>query len=62
MTIRFFPLGIPFSSSYAANAGYATTLAGPTPASASVAEFSITFVGPTGPPAKTVNVSGFGYV
>lgn len=62
MTIRFFPLGIPFSSSYAANAAYATTLLGPVPTTASLAEFSIAYVGPTGPPAKTVNVSGFGYV
>jgi hypothetical protein len=62
MTIRFFPLGIPFSSSFAVSASYATTLLGPTPASASVAQFSIAFVGPTGPPAITVTRTGFGYV
>jgi len=62
MTIRFFPLGIPFSSSYAVNASYANSLLGPTPTSASVAEFSITYVGPTGPPAITVTRQGFGYL
>ena len=62
MTIRFFPLGIPFSSSYAVNASYATTLLGPPPATASIAEFSVAYVGPTGPPAITVTRQGFGYV
>ena len=62
MTIRFFPLGIPFSSSYAVNASYANILLGPTPATASVAEFSITYVGPTGPPAVTVTRQGFGFI
>jgi hypothetical protein len=62
MTIRFFPLGIPFSSSYAVSASYATTLLGPTPASASLAQFSITYVGPTGPAARTVSASGIGFV
>ena len=61
MTIRFFPLGIPFSSSYAVSASYANTVIS-TPVSASIAQFSITYVGPTGPAANTVTVSGFGYV
>lgn len=61
MTIRFFPLGIPFSSSYAVSASYANTVIS-TPVSASIAQFSITYVGPAGPAAKTVTVSGFGYV
>jgi hypothetical protein len=61
MTIRFFPLGIPFSSSYAVNASYATNLLGPTPTTASLAQFSIAYVGPSGSAAKTVTVSGFGF-
>lgn len=62
MTIKFFPLGMPFSSSCATSASYATTLAGPVPTTASIAQFSISFVGPTGPPAVTVNVLGFEYI
>jgi hypothetical protein len=62
MTIRFFPLGIPFSSSYAVNASYASSLLGPVPTTASFAEFSISYVGPTGPPAITVTRQGFGFI
>jgi hypothetical protein len=59
MTIRFFPSGLPPSSSYAVSASYSNTLLGPTPVTASSAQYSINFVGPSGPPAVTVNASGF---
>jgi len=59
MTIRFFPSGLPPSSSYAVSASHSNTLLGPTPVTASSAQYSINFVGPAGPPAVTVNASGF---
>jgi hypothetical protein len=50
MTIRFFPLGIPISSSHAVSGSLAlTTPAAVFPVSAALAEFSITNIGPTGP-------------
>lgn len=56
MSIQFFPLGIPFSSSFAGSASFAvtTSIAG-FPITASLAEFSVNNIGPTGPPAITVN-------
>ena len=62
MTIKFFPLGMPFSSSYAVSSSYATNILGPVPPTASLAQFSISYVGPTGPAAVTVVASGFGYL
>ena len=57
MTILFFPLGIPFSSSFAISASLArSTLAG-TPSTASVAEYVINYTGPVGPMNKTVSES-----
>lgn len=49
MSIRFIPLGIPFSSSYAMTASLAlNTPSAGFPVSASIASFSLLPVGPSG--------------
>lgn len=49
MSIQFFPLGIPLSSSFALSASFAvTTSAAGFPVSAALAEFSVNNPGPTG--------------
>jgi hypothetical protein len=56
MTIQFFPFGIPVSSSRAVSGSLAlSTPAGVFPVSASLAEFSVNNVGPTGSAFTTVN-------
>lgn len=58
MSIQFFPLGIPFSSSFAVNAGitFSTPTAG-FPTTTSLAEFSINNIGPTGSNFLTISGS-----
>lgn len=58
MSISFFPLGIPFSSSFSISASVAvtTSLAG-FPTTASLAEYVTTFVGPTGPDYQIISAS-----
>jgi hypothetical protein len=58
MSISFSPLGIPVSSSFAisASVGVTTSLAG-FPATASLAEYVVNFVGPTGPLYQTVSAT-----
>jgi hypothetical protein len=56
MTIRFFPVGIPVSSSQAVSGSLAlTTLPVAFPVSAALAEFSVNNVGPTGSAFTTIN-------
>ncbi len=56
MSILFFPLGVPFSSSLANNTSYThTTSVGGFPTTASVAEYVINYIGPVGPTYVTVN-------
>jgi hypothetical protein len=57
MTISFFPLGIPFSSSFAVSASLAYTILAGIPSTASVAEYIINYTGPVGPAYKTVSES-----
>ena len=58
MSIQFFPLGIPFSSSFAVSASFAvTTSALGFPVSAALAEFAGSPLGPTGPTFITVSAS-----
>lgn len=58
MGIQFFPLGIPFSSSFAVNASLTlSTLPAGFPVTASLAEFSINYIGPTGSVYTTVNAT-----
>jgi hypothetical protein len=54
MTIRFQPLGLPESSSYAVSCSVALSV-GELPTTASLAEYSLGNVGPQGTPYKTVN-------
>jgi len=56
MHFRFFPLGIPISSSIALRAGHALT-ADNTPATASRSEIALSPVGPTGSAYKIVSGS-----
>lgn len=54
MSIKFIPLGIPFSSSFAVSASYvATTSLGGVPLTASLVEFASLPVGPPGLNART---------
>jgi hypothetical protein len=58
MSISFYPLGIPFSSSFAVSSSLVTQI--PTsglPNSASIAEYVTTYIGPTGSAFQTVNVT-----
>lgn len=56
MTIRFFPLGIPISSSFTVSGSLAlSTPSAVFPASAALAEFSVNNVGPTGSAFTTIN-------
>lgn len=56
MSILFFPQGMPLSSSVAQNAGYThNTSVGGFPVTASVAEYVINYIGPTGPVYVTTN-------
>lgn len=59
MTIQFFPLGIPSSSSFSEKAGIAlnTSVAG-FPISASLAGYVSSYIGPTGPAYQIVSASG----
>lgn len=54
MSIEFFPFNIPVSTSRAISASLALTT-DTIPVTASFAEFAVNNVGPTGPPAITVN-------
>lgn len=57
MSISFFPLGIPVSSSLAISSSVtATTNPATFPTTASLAEYVTTYIGPTGPAYETVNV------
>jgi hypothetical protein len=58
MTIKSFPFGIPFSSSFAVSASHAKFVENSGSLSASLAEFVIGFTGPTGPPAITIDNGG----
>lgn len=61
MSIQFIPAGIPLSSSHAINVSIVNTVSeGGLPVSASIAEYSITDVGPTGPPFKTISTQASG--
>jgi hypothetical protein len=56
MTIRFFPFGIPVSSSHAVSGSLAlSTPAGAFPVSAALAEFAVNNIGPTGPAFIEIN-------
>lgn len=58
MSIKSFPFGIPFSSSFSVSASYtpsASVLSTPT---ASLAEFVSSFIGPTGATGKTIDNAG----
>lgn len=55
MTIRFTPLGIPFSSSFAVSASIALNVpAGGFPISASYAEYALSPAGPQGAAGKEI--------
>jgi hypothetical protein len=57
MAFSFFPLGMPFSSSYAINASFAvTTSLGGFPQTASLAEYVVNYIGPTGSAYETVTL------
>lgn len=59
MTINFFPLGIPFSSSVAEKAKISlNTSPGGFPTSASLAAYISSYIGPTGPAYEIVSASG----
>ena len=56
MTRRFFPFGIPVSSSHAVSGSLAlSTPAGAFPVSAALAEFAVNNIGPTGPAFIEIN-------
>ncbi len=56
MGILFFPLGTPFSSSLALNSGYTeNTSVGGFPVTASVAQYVINYIGPTGQTYTTIS-------
>jgi len=56
MTIKFFPFGIPTSSSFTVSGSLAlSTPAAAFPVSAALAEFSVNNIGPTGSAFTTVN-------
>lgn len=58
MSIQFFPLGVPLSSSFAVSASFTvTTSAAGFPVSAAFAEFSVNNVGPPGPAFIIVSAS-----
>ena len=58
MSIKFIPLGIPFSSSFAISASIANNTApAGFPANAYVSEFAINEPGPDGAPYKTISGS-----
>lgn len=58
MSMQFFPVGILISGSYAVSASYTTTTSlGGVPSTASIAEFALTPIGPTGPSYKTISGS-----
>jgi hypothetical protein len=56
MSIQFFPLGSPVSSSFAISASF-SLISLNVPATASQAEFALLPVGPEGPPFVTVNAT-----
>ncbi len=58
MPIKSFPYGIPFSSSFAISASNTMFAQHTGSLTASVAEFVTGFVGPTGPPAITIDNGG----
>ena len=53
MTLRFLPLGLPESSSFAVSSSAALTV-GDLPLTASLAEYSLGNIGPAGAPYNTV--------
>lgn len=58
MTISFFPLGIPFSSSFAISASFVlNTSTGGFPQTASLAEYVSNYIGPTGSAYTTISGS-----
>jgi len=56
MNFTFYPLGVPFSSSFAISSS-ATIVAGNTPTTASLAGFALTPIGPTGSAFRTISGS-----
>lgn len=58
MSFLFTPAGVPVSSSHAVRTAYAVTASALTfPTTASIAEYVITYYGPTGPDGITVNAT-----